>query len=690
MKSCLKLKLKNSFVMTVPRVMFAGMMVVYIYLLLRSAGIYPVVFADEWAYSSYSRLHSLREAGVPSYVYLSIFRVTNLCGDGFLDCVRLLNGFFIVIAIPLIYSIARQFCAEWPSLVVSLLSVAGPINTYAIYFMPEAMYFAGFWFLTWVVLTRSIYSSKKFALLLGLLLGFLSLVKIHALFLLPSLVCYVIYREWRLGNRSWLKSGTVCALMTLLSFFATKLSVGYLFAGRAGMTILGSLYGSQSGAIVKDKNLFEIAYSALMNFNGHVIAVALMFGLPLALILSDSLSISCTKKNKDDLIKQDLVFYTIAVFLPLLIITAYFTASVAGSGPYENISRLHMRYYNFLFPLFYILVLTQFRAESIVTRSKVVSVILVIFVSLYGISRLLKNFSPSMVDSPELRGFTHHVDFFRLLAVLGVGATIAWIFNARKAAKFFIYAFLPILVLVGSWQVNSEVRKRQVPDEYDEAGQFVKRYLGSATSQLMVVAPNPAGLLRTLFHIDNLKTQTMQREVGSSVDVKALPPGINWLLLINDYDVLGADGSGISLGKYLLVPVKQTYQIDFTKASWQGVLSRVRGLSSPEDWGTWSIGSELQLEFAANLPKRFDLTLQAHAFSSNLNDKFRMVIGSEERSFYLKSTPQTISFKFSSSANERVIRILVPHPTSPLSIGLNDDSRPLGIGLSQLRITPSN
>jgi phosphoglycerol transferase len=690
MKSFLKLNFKNCFVVTVPRAMFAGMMVVYIYLLLRSAGIYPVVFADEWAYSSYSRLHSLREAGVPSYVYLSIFRVTNLCGDGFLDCVRLLNGFFIVIAIPLIYSIARQFCTEWPSLVVSLLSVAGPINTYVIYFMPEAMYFAGFWFLTWVVLTRSMHSSKKFALLLGLLLGFLSLVKIHALFLLPSLVCYLIYSEWRLGKQDWIKSGAVCALITLFSFFATKLSVGYLFAGRAGMTILGSLYGSQSGAIVKEKSLFEMSYSALMNFNGHVIAMALMFGLPLALILSGSLSISRAKKNEDDLIKQDLLFYTITVFLPLLIITAYFTASVAGSGPYENIGRLHMRYYNFLFPLFYILVLTQFSTSNITMRAKAIATMLVSIMCLYGMSRLLMNFSPSMVDSPELRGFTQHGDSYHLLAVLGIGATIAWVFNARKAAKFFIYGFLPLLVSVSSWQVNSEVRMRQVPDEYDEAGQFVKRYLGSATSKLMVVAPNPAGLLRTLFHIDNLETQTMQREVGSTVDIKELPPSINWILLINDYDVVGAGGRGISFGKYLLVPVKQTYQIDFNKASWQGVLTKARGLSSPEDWGTWSTGSELQLEFAANLPKRFDLTLQAHAFAYNLNEKFRMVIGSEERTFYLKSTPKNISFKFSLPANERVIRILVPHPTSPLSIGLNDDSRLLGIGLSKLHITPSD
>jgi phosphoglycerol transferase len=690
MKNFLKLNLKNSFILTVPGAMCAGVLVLFVYLLLRSTGIYPVVFADEWAYSSYSRLHSLSEAGVPSYLYLGLFRITNLCGDGFLDCVRVLNSFFIVSTVPLIYSVARKFCTEWPSLLVSLLSVAGPINTYAIYFMPEAMYFAGFWFLIWIVFTQDMHSSKNFALLQGLILGVLSLVKIHALFLLPSLACYAIYREWRSSQRAWLKTGTVCALMTLLSFFATKLLLGYLFAGRAGLTVLGSLYGAQSGTIVKDKSLIELAYLAFTNFNGHITAMALMFGLPLAVILSSSLSTFCTKKSKDDLIKQDLAFFTMVVFVPLLIITAYFTASVADSGPYENIGRLHMRYYNFLFPLLWILALTQFRAVNNIQRAGVVAATLVTLVSLYGVSRLLMNFSPSMVDSPELRGLTRHVELYRLLAILGVISTIAWVLSARKAAKFFIYGFLPLFIFISSWQVNSEVRTRQVPDEYDEAGHFVKRYLGSATSQLMVVAPNPAGLLRTLFHIDNLETQTMQREVGSSVDIAALPSGVNWLLLINDYDVLGANGREISLGKYLLIPVRQTYLIDFKKASWQGVLSRARGLSSPEDWGSWSIGSELQLEFAAPLPKSFDLTIQAHAFASNLNEKFFVVIGSEARSFYLKSAPQTISFKFSLPTNERVIKILVPNPTSPLSIGFNNDSRLLGIGLSQLRVTPFN
>jgi phosphoglycerol transferase len=682
--------LKNNFTLYAPHVMWGSMIVLFVFLQLRAAGIYPVVFADEWAYSSYSRLYALSEAGVPSYLYLGLFRITNLCGDGFLECSRALNGFFIVLTIPLIYAIARQLCTQWAALAIALLSVAGPINTYAIYFMPEAMYFAGFWGLTWFVLTREMHSSIRFALTQGLLLGLLSLVKIHALFILPSLLCYAIYREWRSGHRSWVKSGASSAVMTLCSFAITKFALGYLFAGRAGLTIFGSLYGAQTGNIGKDKHVLELISTALINLNGHVIALALMFGLPLAVMLSRPLRRASDKKNVQDFLKQDLVVFSVLVLVPLLIITAFFTASVAGSGPYENLGRLHMRYYNFALPLFYLVALTQLNAINGIRRTDVVAAIFVTLVSLYGILRLLPKFSPSMVDSPELRGFTRNVGVYYMLAIFGITLTMAWVLNARKAAKIFAFGFLPLAIVISSWQVNSEVRTRQVLDEYDEAGQFVKRYLGSATSQLMVVAPNPAGLLRTLFHIDNLQTQTLQLEVGSSVDISVLPPSIKWLLLINDYVVPGADERGLSLGKYVLLPIRQTYQIDFNKASFQGVLSRTRGLSSPEGWGTWSIGSEVQLEFAAYLPQRFDLTLQAHAFATNVQEKFRLMIGSEERYFDLKNTPQTISFKVALPANERVIRIFIPYPMSPQSIGLNNDSRLLGIGLHQLRITPSN
>jgi hypothetical protein len=117
---------------------------------------------------------------------------------------------------------------------------------------------------------------------------------------------------------------------------------------------------------------------------------------------------------------------------------------------------------------------------------------------------------------------------------------------------------------------------------------------------------------------------------------------------------------------------------------------RARGLSSPEAWGTWSDGAEVVLDFAGNLPQRFELSLDGYAFGPNVGETFRVVVGSEQRTFRLAKTRQTVSLRFETTGNEKVLRILVPRPTSPRSIGQGDDSRELGVALHELRITASS
>ena len=65
-----------------------------ILLILRNTGMYPVIFADEYVWSRDSRLVALSFVSVPAYLFLSIYRTTNLCGNGFLECARFLNLLF--------------------------------------------------------------------------------------------------------------------------------------------------------------------------------------------------------------------------------------------------------------------------------------------------------------------------------------------------------------------------------------------------------------------------------------------------------------------------------------------------------------------------------------------------------------------------------------------------------------------
>ena len=59
-------------------------------------------------------------------------------------------------------------------------------NVYTAYFMPESTYYFGFAVLSWIALTRGQWGWARRALATGAVLGLMSLVKVHALFLLPA------------------------------------------------------------------------------------------------------------------------------------------------------------------------------------------------------------------------------------------------------------------------------------------------------------------------------------------------------------------------------------------------------------------------------------------------------------------------------------------------------------------------
>ena len=80
---------------------------VLLYLILRNTGAYPVVFADEWLYSKFARLQPLSASQLPSYLYLKLFGLSSSCGEGYLQCARVLNAVLFVAAAPFIYLVAK-------------------------------------------------------------------------------------------------------------------------------------------------------------------------------------------------------------------------------------------------------------------------------------------------------------------------------------------------------------------------------------------------------------------------------------------------------------------------------------------------------------------------------------------------------------------------------------------------------
>jgi phosphoglycerol transferase len=664
---------------------------IIITLAIRNCGLYPTVFSDEWLYSKFSRLAPISGSPYPSYLYLLLFGISRYCGEGFLECARILNACFFAFTLPFIYLSCRRVASRTISLFVAVLSVLGPINSYSAYFMPEAMYFFSFWLFFWFLLS----STKTNPFLLGAgagsILGLMALIKLHAIFLIPGFCCFVLL-AWitSTGNQS-LKDTILTIAWSLLAFFVIRFFVGYIIAGDPGLNLLGGTYGSiaRAAAAFDTGQLLSVLRLAKHSLIGHLLALSVLFTVPLATIVAISHK---GKQNGDESCAMDnlrrLQIFGIAFLPPLLLVVAWSTAQFVGNGPYETVARLHLRYYNFIFPLFPILAAAQLKStgrDQIGWRSAWFATLVLSPIALYSIVTGLKNYTLSIVDNPDLAFMSNAVTNM-MLGILGLIALVIWAINKKWGASIYLLLFLPLVMLTSAYYVNRDLRVHIVANLYDDAGQFAHRYLGNDASRLLVAGSDLAGLYRALFQVDNPMASVLEIPERVPLELSKIPTGTTWVLLIGNHEPPSKAGYQTSMGEFSLIRVSADEIVDFRNHAWPGILTKIRGVSDPESFGRWSDADQVVMEFAFPLTRRFTVALVASAFGPNVDQPFKIRIGQDEQLFRLSASPKEVSMTFNSTGTERTVVITIPKPITPKELGMGSGDRRLGIALHQLRI----
>lgn len=663
----------------------------FVTLLLRNTGIHPAV-PDEYIYSELSRLLPLADANVPSFLYLAIYRTTNFCGDGFLGCAKILNASFFLAGVYLVYLTARQLCTHRVAETVALLTLLGPFNIYTAFYMPESLYFLSFWLFTWFLLRLDHSSNAQLWCFAGILLGLTALVKPHAAFLIPAVLLYIVFLHKNAGARpifGLLKAGSL-----FVAFFAlTKFVIGYLFAEKAGLTLFGRTYNSIAGSgTLNIQYYLELLTLVRVSVQGHVLAISLIFGLPIAYVINTSLT-TLIKKVEIGAI-QKISFYTLMVLISLLLVTSIFTASVAGSGV-ESIVRLHMRYYNFALPLLVIISAAQLSDESpnSTTAWRAGTAFPIGAVILVAIYTHLSPYTPWLVDSPELRGFTSNPVIFSVLSTFSLFALALWVFSAKSGVRVFFYIFIPATVVISSYYINRELVQHLVPNTYAKAGIFAKQYLSNDDlSKLVIVGSDPSSLYLTSIYLDNRYVTRINIPTDEVYDLSSVPSDKEWALVIGNK--LSARNLVVQISRdgFTLARSSASRTVDFKKTEWPGVISGMKGLSKPEPWGTWSLGSTLTLEFSLPLPEKFRLHLTAFAFGPNVGKEFVAHVGGSAVKFKLSgfppagAQPEEQVFEFFNPNGSNTITFDIPLPTSPKALGISDDPRNLGIALHEVLV----
>ena len=663
---------------------FAGMIVVALLLLYRTMGLFPTVMADEWAYSLYSRHLPFSASPMPSYLYFWLFRHTSYSGSAYLESARLFNCVLFVGAAAFIYKVARQVTTPAVAALVALTSICTPLNTYTSYFMPEAMYFAAFWALTWFLFAFRRAPSYFYGSIVGTLLAGLSMIKVHGLFLFPSVAVLIAAVALLSPVKARFHYFITTLVYVVTAFGFVRFSLGYLFAGKAGLHLLGAKYGEVADTSLTFRSLLQLSSQVPYVLAGHLMGLALLFGLPLASICLYEWP--SRKESEDDslfLIK----LYTLAVILSLLMIMAYYTVSVVGH-PYESIRRMHSRYYSFALPLLFIIAAGEYsaapkRARHALTTAPALTMIALTAAAPFA---LRTRYSPNLVDSPEFQSAVSNPIALFLVGGLGIAALFAWIANRRRGAQIFLFVFLPATVFLSAVFATRGLRERMTADAYDHAGLFARQVLTAEDRRVTVVVGSEEGTLyRTIFLIDDPATKMMTIPAGEPLDFGKLPPDNEWVLLVGEHPLPSGARVQYHMDGFVLLNRESRDAIRFSRLSLPSV-SKVSGLSGYEPIGRWSDAKQVVVQLASPLPPRFQLKMKASAFGPNVNLPFIVRVGPTSQSFRLSAIPSDISLSFVTDGTQRDIAIDVPQPTSPSELGVNSDTRHLGILLKEMTI----
>jgi phosphoglycerol transferase len=540
-----------------------SMAALFLYFGMRYTGMNAVVMADEWYYSSLSRLTAPADISIPSYLYTVIYHATTACGPGYLDCARWLNAFFFLGSAPFIYLVGRRFLDTRLASFVALLAMIGPVNSYTAYFMPESIYFFTFWVTSWIAFRFHERPDLAHATTLGVCVGALALLKLHALFLVPSILAFMLYSivcRHGTGPAAW-RSASVCTVSMILVTVLVRMGFGYIVAGPNGLSLSGSLYAAQAGnSTGQSVPVLELIQLALFNLRGHVEALTILFGMPIAALVAHAFA-RCTG-NANVRSSSPLAVYTALILLALLGMTVAFTAFVAGSG-YETNARLHMRYYNFALPLLVIVGASQVRQSSRPGRWVAMAVAAAVAAMiLFTIVTSWQPYTPSLVDSPDFRGMSMRRAAFYILGLLALCSVVSWARNASTGARLFLFGFMPLFALSASLNIDHEVRAGGASNKFDRAGKFTHQFLTEAQrGQLGIIGTDPSGMFRTRFHIDNIHTWQQTAPQNLPLDLNGMPPDTAWLLLLGDYALPAGATIRARASDYVLIELGRVHPL---------------------------------------------------------------------------------------------------------------------------------
>jgi hypothetical protein len=659
---------------------------------------YPLIFGDEgiflirakYAGRAYMVVGDELAAWVPNSLYLWLNHSIFFLGANYAIGARLINVLFFVLSLIVLYGIASQFVSPVKSALLALAVGVGPVSVYTAVVLPETMFLCAFLCVGFVfvrhIRDRPIYTG----FLSGVALGVASLIKPHGLMLIPIVVMALVIlklsvREWCRWTTCLAAAGTV-----LGSAFTTIGFLNYAILGRFGFS-LGPTY---SMAVNKSTAASSVA-SILYVIGGHIALVLSLYALPVLVVLMAFFRGSVATHALAERIQyKALLIFTALTGCVLLMTTSKFTVAAVGQSPFEQLNRVHVRYYFFVLPLLLVLfVATYERLDWTKTRLQNIfqggSIALCAFTA-YCILVLDRRFNMYFPDFPDGFWFNMNPNIGRRLVLActcGMLLAYAW---RRMSSVVFLCVF-GFVSLIGNYYMSLYLI--QPATVTDRAAPVFEKIIGKDRLDAGTVFDTELGdgeAYRLLFDLPaayDLKLVTSQDPISAEM----FPAEQAWALVTSSRRVKFPYADSFVFGRYHLYlrgakPLGRQTELVSNAPFLGGACAGAQliGFQQPEPWGVWSSEEAARIVLPTEVQGSFSLLLAGNILGNQKPQTLQVQIADRLKSVTLSAEATTFQLDYDLPSPAQAIVFRGIAPKSPLQLGLSNDFRMFGFEIEKL------
>jgi len=514
----------------------------------------PAILGDEYLYSMNARKTGPWDNPVAgdfsNYLFNFVYQGTNLCGETFYTCGKIVNIVFFLGFIFTVYILAARFLTFWAAFGFMIAAALSPLSVYTSMFLPESMYFF-FIGLVLVAVLRAIgnFTWQNWALA-GAAVGVASLVKPHA-WLSAIAVGITMLVVGSFNKEIGFKKTFISGIALVGGSVIARVALGLLIAGPKALSFFGvylrpstierviegtSEAGQTSGEILTPMDGVLALFAPQLNV--HVLTIAALMALAVVGLMAGLLEIVREKKLSP---VTGFALFTFIWLVSLTIEIVMFTGWVTGTGD-DHTTRVLIRYYDFLFvlvPLAGLSALTARLGERVnvllrwVLAGLFAALITPAFTGFFGTLTI------QIADAPTLAGLVVNVDVFNAAALLGFSSILLFATFPRWSPWAFAL-MLPVTMIATGWQIQDQYQGfRGTPNAADIVGQRIARdFTSEELASTWVIGTSRFEATNVAIWADSAELRYELFVAGSQLDASMAPEGTQKIVVAGDLQVI--------------------------------------------------------------------------------------------------------------------------------------------------------